>query len=180
MNHSSIILYFEMQESSLNMAHQDMLFQQELMKAEETTKETAKKKLVDYTISSSSTRRRQKVDETATTSRRCLQPRDFTSTDPTTNPTRNKVLLPSFKYVDEILHSSSEEEEERVDFFLRVKKIRPAGTKMHDFPAGLEKARARKSLLFGSFLSESGARRSSYVDLKEARSNGRHLCVLTF
>lgn len=151
---------------------------------EEDEEAILQRKLIDYTVSNG---RRRRVDCQEATSLRRLPLGRANSMDRQTE----KLILPSFNYLEKIPYSSflqeghntpSSEEGERIDFFLKVKKKkkRASGTKIHDFRAGLEKSRSQKSLLFGSFLAENGARRSSYVDLKKAWSNGKGMCALTF
>lgn len=91
--------------------------------------------------------------------------------------TSNKLMIPSFNSFEKKIRSSaaiqpaSQEDEERIDFFLKVQKKRCESTKMQDFRAGLQKSRSPKSRLFGSF-GEDGVRRSSYRDLMEGRLQG--------
>lgn len=97
-----------------------------------------------------------------------------------------KSILPPFINQNETLsksfhkqHDVSSLKEERIDFFLRIKKKRATLTTIHDFRTGLEKARLHKSPLFGAF-GENGKRRSSYVDLKRAWSIGQGMGSMHF
>lgn len=141
---------------------------------------TPQRKLIDYTVS---TRQRLISEKDAFVRRLPPSP-----SKPKIDLQTNKLVVPSLNYVEKIpygpVHITQQEDslqnnDERIDFFLKLQKRRAPTTKIQDFRAGLEKSRLQKSRLFGAFAGN-GVRRSSYTDLKRAWSTGKQVCALTF
>ena len=79
--------------------------------------------------------------------------------------------LPSFASLERIPYGSmtmeSDENDQRIDFFLKILPRRSSESRIKELRAGFnKKSRSPKSRLFGSF-SENGEIRQSYNDLKE-------------
>lgn len=157
---------YRRQQSSL-----DSVDEEESLVAEQDQDESPPRRLIDYTV----TNRQRRVGEVAAAP---------LSEAHSPSHQKNKLVLPSFIYLEKISFGSilngieAPNDEERVDFFLKVKKRRTKGTIIQNYRLGLEKSRSQKSPLFGSF-KESGEYRSSYTDLKEAWSKGEGVGKLT-
>jgi hypothetical protein len=91
------------------------------------------------------------------------------SNSPRRSPTQ--LNLPSFAALEKIPYGSmrsesDDQDDERIDFFLKISPRRSSENRISELRAGFVKSRSTKSRLFGSF-NENGEIRKSYSDLKE-------------
>lgn len=126
--------------------------------------------LIDYTVTNRAPIRSESDNEG-----QCIAGGNGTVTEipPSRHSGRSPTLshLPSFASLERIPYGSmkmeSDENDERIDFFLKIHPRRSSESRLNELRAGFyKKSRSPKSRLFGSF-SENGEIRQSYTDLKE-------------